>query len=159
GDAWTWTLDKFNRALDDLAADQGGAESRDDDVTDYTAIAATIGKRLGEMHAVLARPSEDEAFAPEIAAERHIAAWGERAVSLLDRAFALLKKTTSWENETIEASAKRLFSQRDVLVAELERLAGTGVGSAVTRIHGDFHLGQVLVASGDVYIIDFEGEP
>jgi maltose alpha-D-glucosyltransferase / alpha-amylase len=29
----------------------------------------------------------------------------------------------------------------------------------MTRIHGDFHLGQVLVASGDAYIIDFEGGP
>jgi maltose alpha-D-glucosyltransferase / alpha-amylase len=159
GDAWTWTLDKFNRALDDLAADQGGAESRDDDVTDYTAIAATIGKRLGEMHAILACPSEDDAFAPEVATERHVEAWAKRAVALLDRAFTLLKKNTTWESETTEASAKRLLSQREALVNELERLAAAGVGSAVTRIHGDFHLGQVLVASGDVYIIDFEGEP
>ena len=51
-----------------LATPEGGAEERADEVADYTAIAAAIGKRLGEMHAVLARPSDDPAFAPETAA-------------------------------------------------------------------------------------------
>jgi maltose alpha-D-glucosyltransferase/alpha-amylase len=29
----------------------------------------------------------------------------------------------------------------------------------MTRTHGDFHLGQILVSEGDAVIIDFEGEP
>src|ERR1700755_1130897 len=27
------------------------------------------------------------------------------------------------------------------------------------RHHGDFHLGQMLIAKDDIFIIDFEGEP
>jgi maltose alpha-D-glucosyltransferase / alpha-amylase len=49
------------------------------------------------------------------------------------------------------------------LLATLDKhigeLAKAGKGALLTRTHGDFHLGQILVVQDDAYIIDFEGEP
>jgi maltose alpha-D-glucosyltransferase/alpha-amylase len=157
GDAWTWMLDRFNRALDDLATQEAAA--RADDVADYLAIARLIGRRLGEMHAVLAQSSDDPAFAPRQAASDDVAKWLARAESWLARALDAIRGYKSWEDEAASAQANRLLSQGDALAPALRRRAETGVGSLMTRVHGDFHLGQVLIASGDVHIIDFEGEP
>ena len=159
GDGWTWTLDQFNRALDDLSAQEGASEARADKVADYASIASAIGKRLGEMHTVLAQPSDDPAFAPEEAGEKDIDAWVARATDIVDRAFDLLKAQATWVDETVEARAKQLLSRHQALSKELKRLAASALGTPKTRIHGDFHLGQLLVTSGDIYIIDFEGEP
>jgi maltose alpha-D-glucosyltransferase / alpha-amylase len=66
---------------------------------------------------------------------------------------------SKWERPEDSARALMLQESRADLLSALGDLALEGEGTKISRIHGDFHLGQILVASGDVYIIDFEGEP
>jgi maltose alpha-D-glucosyltransferase/alpha-amylase len=79
---------------------------------------------------------------------------------MIERALDALAATTlPADQAALAADIELLTSQREALLDMPQRLASFGQGSSRTRIHGDFHLGQVLVASSDAYLIDFEGEP
>jgi maltose alpha-D-glucosyltransferase/alpha-amylase len=159
GDAWTWALNQANRAFESTNTREAAGEARVDDIRDLHAFAASIGKQLAAMHAVLALPTDDPAFAPQLATAQDVEAWIARARGLLTRAFDTIAARQAGDNEAADADAAMLTENREALMELLPRLARAGEGTPMTRIHGDFHLGQVLVASGEAYIIDFEGEP
>jgi maltose alpha-D-glucosyltransferase / alpha-amylase len=161
GDGWTWTLDYLSRVLNSAAVVDPDAQTEDiaDALAGYGNFAAAIGQRLAELHATLAAPTDNPDFAPERASAADRAAWAKAVRAQLEAALAVLTAVTEWPDDESREAAGLLKERRASLIKAIDRLAKAAKGMLKTRIHGDFHLGQVLVSSGDAYIIDFEGEP
>ena len=184
GDGWEFTLDELARYYESVAtlalpsdtgsppslfADLPNSNSRPPISADarehaglYLDAAALLGRRTAEMHLALATPSNDPAFTPEpftadtlVEEVSRIRAQIALSLDALKRAFNTLP------DELASDSAALILSHRAQLVARAHAIAeappeGTGLR---IRIHGDYHLGQLLRARNDYVILDFEGEP
>ncbi|MET1754194.1 maltose alpha-D-glucosyltransferase [Novosphingobium sp. RD2P27] len=147
GDGWGWTLGMLER----MASDAEWSFSN------YGNFAENFGRRLAEMHQVLAQPSDDPAFAPEPLDAARAEALANRVIEQFDKALSLLPGAELGEGDREQATM--LQERRDAIVDAIRQVARGAKGRTRTRIHGDLHLGQVLVVGSDVMIIDFEGEP
>jgi maltose alpha-D-glucosyltransferase / alpha-amylase len=159
GDAWNWMLENLKRTLDEYELIENEPVPDEGIFTTLENFAGVVGCRLGELHVALAAPTDDQAFAPVEAGADEIAAWKARAHEQLASALDILDGMRGDLDPEPGELAESILAQRDALMAAVDRLAEGGRGTLLTRIHGDFHFGQVLVAQGDAYIIDFEGEP
>ncbi len=164
-DGWTYALAMTARFFDRVAEaavppQAGGPLHFTDDVPAWLEqqapemldLARVLGARTAEMHLALARadapalrpepgtPEDTRAFLHRVHAEAE-----ETRAMLADHAGALpgLPDETAW----------RRGLQR------LDALAHTDVTAQKIRVHGDYHLGQVVRSGGEFYLLDFEGEP
>ena len=71
----------------------------------------------------------------------------------------MLRKELRAVPETVADDIQRLLSAKDELLRALSAVESLDPSGGLSRIHGDYHLGQVLISEGDVIIVDFEGEP
>ncbi|MFN3686672.1 maltose alpha-D-glucosyltransferase [Salinarimonas sp.] len=159
GDGWEWTLNYLDRTIDELAMAGDDENAQDvDDFETYRAFAGNLGRRLGEMHAILRAGSDDPDFAPQVAGRDEADRLRKGVKAQLEAAFAAIEGR-SFADEEDEAAARTILDNRKALLDLVDSRASALEGTAITRVHGDLHLGQILVAGSDVVIIDFEGEP
>jgi len=154
GDGWSWTVDRLSRIVDEGATPFSNDEN--EAFGEIGEIARQAGRRVGQMHQLLGQPSDDPAFAPETITQPRAAAVATRILSQLDEALATIKTS---RNSGITALMHDIAAKRERLGVLVQERAALAAGMVRTRIHGDLHLGQLLVTAQDVQIIDFEGEP
>jgi maltose alpha-D-glucosyltransferase/alpha-amylase len=121
--------------------------------------AAVLGTRTGEMHLALASGQADPAFAPEplAAAEmaEMVATIKDHSRRILGTLRAKLPGLALWQRTL----AQQVRDLEPRLLARIEAFPAGSSNLTKIRVHGDYHLGQVLWVENDFVILDFEGEP
>ncbi|HMJ70244.1 MAG TPA: putative maltokinase [Cyclobacteriaceae bacterium] len=116
-----------------------------------------LATRTAEMHVALASSSEDS-FAPEPDSSELQSRMIRQINVSVTKSLNLLSERIDGLEAGTRTEAQKLIERRDELLSMLEHYM-PGESGARIRIHGDYHLGQVLYKDGDFFITDFEGEP
>ena len=167
GDAWQLTQDALDRYFDRLVSDDkrpdvpplGPISER---VHDWIGPVANrirlLGERTAELHLVLAAATEP-LFAPEPYDIMHQQSMYGSASAQVSRTFDLMRARLPHLSPELRELAEQTLSRESSLDRLLASITRHRIDVVRTRVHGDYHLGQVLWTGEDFVIVDFEGEP
>jgi maltose alpha-D-glucosyltransferase/alpha-amylase len=158
GAGWELTINYLDRMFDDVRLVEPGSDALPpvERHAAYLERVRILARRIAEMHRALAIPTDNPAFAPEPVTADDMAAWRRASLEGAEKAFDALRTAAQGD---AGSELQALLSRRDECIGRLRDLTAEPITAMKTRIHGDLHLGQILVVKDDFQIIDFEGEP
>ncbi|MCA1561606.1 MAG: maltose alpha-D-glucosyltransferase [Acidobacteria bacterium] len=174
-DGWSHATDELGRFYDQVHGRRVPSEplprsiselvdspiprSARDVLSPYVDTAATLGRRTAEMHLALSSDASDAAFSPEPLAIDDVAVVIADATAQAHHALDVMKVAMPQLPADVAERANTLLNARETLIERIGAASNLRPTATRIRIHGDYHLGQVLWNEGDFYILDFEGEP
>jgi len=178
GDAWRYTLDSLSRYLEGVATVRGETPEApvpveplltlaEGDIPPlaheligtYLESARLLGRRTAELHVALASGSDDPAFALEPFSTLYQRSLYQSMRSLTGQVCELLRKNLRTLPEDTQALGRGVLDREHEILRRFLSVFERKITAMRGRIHGDYHLGQVLYTGKDFVIIDFEGEP
>ncbi len=179
GDAWRYTLDTLAdyfaaaSTLGGIAAGQlalpqapllelirnGIPVEAERLIGAYLESARLLGRRTAELHLALASDASDPVFAPEPFTMEFQAYLHRSMRDLTSRIMRLLRVRFDTLPELSQGEAGAVLGLEREISSGFDGLLARPIHAMRSRIHGDYHLGQVLYTGADFMIIDFEGEP
>jgi maltose alpha-D-glucosyltransferase/alpha-amylase len=177
GDTWEFTLHElglyFERVaaepnekpvlppgdLVDLIALDGPDKQNLERLGPYLEAASLIGRRVAELHLALISDTHDPEFAPEPYTNLYQRSAYQSMRNLQGAVMRQLDARLAALPKDVRRLAERLPGYQARITDCFQAFLKRRVTAVRMRTHGDLHLGQILNAGKDFFIIDCEGEP
>jgi maltose alpha-D-glucosyltransferase / alpha-amylase len=178
-DAWTYMIDRLDDFNERILTEKGerilpemvgsildpvGYEDIPDVMKELLEGAVAEGARLlgirtGEMHLALASGTDFPNFQPEPYSLHYQRSLYAGLQSLVRGTFHNQVRNLSKLSDEARVEAEEVLSMKDDILNIFKNIYKKKIDVEKIRIHGDYHLGQVLFTGKDFIITDFEGEP
>jgi maltose alpha-D-glucosyltransferase/alpha-amylase len=171
GHAWQYTLDQLASFFERVAAltpeqahmpqEVGGQAPLDalpEMMSGYAGLARQLGIRTAALHQALAALGEQPTLAPEPITRLYQRSLYQSSRNLTGQLCTRLERDLATFPDATREAAQQVVARQQELLDYFRSVLHLGMNGQRIRVHGNYHLGELLYTGNNFILVDFEGE-